>query len=95
MLALGTDNVMTNSPSMFREMAFTAKLFDLSAQEVLRMATINGARIADLDRGLVEEGRPAKLLVLDGNSDNLTGAQDIVRAVVRRAGPADVKRLVL
>lgn len=94
-LALGTDNVMTNSPSMFREMAFTAKLFDLPAREVLRMATLNGAEIAGLDRGIVEEGRPAKLLVLDGDSDNLAGAQDVVRAVVRRAGQGDVKRLVL
>jgi len=94
-LALGTDNVMTNSPSMFREMAFAAKLFDLSAREVLRMATINGAEIAGLDRGVVAEGREAKLQVLDGDSHNLAGAQDLVRAVVRRAGEADVNRIVL
>ena len=94
-LALGTDNVMTNSPSMFREMAVTAKLFDLPARDVLRMATVNGAEIAGLSRGVIEEGRPAKLLVLDGDSDNLSGAQDVVRAVVRRAGHGDVKRLVL
>jgi cytosine/adenosine deaminase-related metal-dependent hydrolase len=94
-LALGTDNVMTNSPSMFREMAFAAKLFDFSAREVLRMATINGAEIAGLDCGLIEEGRDAKLTVLDGDSDNLAGAQDVVRAVVRRAGVDDVKRTVL
>jgi len=93
-VALGTDNVMTNSPSMFREMAFTAKLFDVSATEVLRMATVNGADIAGLDYGLVEEGREARLLVLDGDSDNLTGAQDVVRAVVRRAGASDVSRVV-
>jgi len=94
-LALGTDNVMTNSPSMFREMAFAAKLFDLSASEVLRMATINGAEIAGLDRGVVAEGKEAKLQVLDGDSDNLSGAQDLVRAVVRRAGQADVNQIVL
>jgi len=94
-LALGTDNVMTNSPSMFREMAFAAKLFDLPAREVLRMATINGAEIAGLDRGVVAEGREAKLQVLDGDSHNLAGAQDIVRAVVRRAGEGDVNRIVL
>jgi len=94
-LALGTDNVMTNSPSMFREMAFAAKLFDLSAREVLRMATINGAEIAGLDRGVVAEGREAKLQVLDGASDNLAGARDIVRAVVRRAGQSDVNQILL
>ena len=93
-VALGTDNVFLNSPSMFREMEFTAKLFDVTSTEVLRMATRNGAHIAGLDSGLLEEGRPAELLVLDGDSDNLTGAQEIVRAVVRRAGVQDVKRVV-
>ena len=94
-VALGTDNVMTNSPSMFREMEFTAKLFDVTAREVLRMATVNGADIAGLNCGLVEEGRDGRLLVLDGDSDNLCGAEDVVRAVVRRAGGSDVRDVVL
>ena len=93
-VALGTDNVMTNNPSMFREMEFAAKLADVSAAEVLRMATVNGADIAGLHCGVVEEGRDARLLVLDGDSDNLSGARDPVRAVVRRAGTADVERVV-
>jgi cytosine/adenosine deaminase-related metal-dependent hydrolase len=93
-VALGTDNVMLNSPSMFREMEFTAKLYDLSAREVLRMATVNGAEIAGLGGGLIETGQPARLLVLDGDSDNLSGALNPVRAVVRRAGAADVRRVV-
>ncbi|WP_373189535.1 amidohydrolase family protein [Halolamina sp.] len=94
-VALGTDNVMLNSPSMFREMEFTAKLADVSAETVLRMATRNGAKLAGKEYGLIEEGRPAKLLVLDGNSDNLCGAEDWARAVVRRAGEADVKAVLL
>jgi len=94
-VALGTDNVFLNSPSMFREMAFTSKLYDLPAREVLRMATVNGAEIAGLDCGVVEAGRPARLCVLDGDSDNLSGVHDPVRAVVRRAGTADVERVVL
>ncbi|QLG26574.1 amidohydrolase family protein [Halorarum halophilum] len=93
-VALGTDNVMLNSPSMFREMEFASKLTDVTAVDVLRMATVNGAELAGLDCGLVEEGRPAKLLVLDGDSDNLAGVRDPVRAVVRRAGETDLKRVV-
>ncbi|SEH68756.1 Cytosine/adenosine deaminase [Halopenitus malekzadehii] len=94
-VALGTDNVMLNSPSMFREMEFAAKLADVSARDVLRMATVNGAEIAGLNRGTIKEGADGKLLVLDGASDNLAGAEDLVRAIVRRAGEADVKRVVL
>ena len=94
-VALGTDNVMTNSPSMFREMEFAAKLTDLPAETILRMATRNGAEIAGLNSGVIEEGRDAKLLVLDGDSDNLSYAKNVVRAVVRRAGHDDIKRVHL
>jgi len=94
-VALGTDNVFLNSPSMFREMEFAAKLADVSATEVLRMATRAGAEIAGLNCGTVEAGRDAALLVLDGDTDNLAGAQEVVRAVVRRAGVADVKGVYL
>lgn len=93
-LALGTDNVFLNSPSMFREMAYTAGLSDLSATTILRMATRNGAKIVGMEYGLIEEGRPAKLTVLDGDTHNLAGYRDPVRAVVHRAEPADVKRVV-
>jgi len=93
-VGLGTDNVMLNSPSMFREMAVTTKLFDVSTREVLRMATVHGAEIAGLECGLVEEGRTAALLVLDGTSNNLAGVADIARAVVRRASIDDVKRVI-
>lgn len=93
-VALGTDNVFLNSPSMFREMAFVEKVADVSSREVLSMATRNGAEIAGLDCGIVEEGRPAALVVLDGDSPNLSGVTDPVRAVVRRAGVNDVKDVI-
>lgn len=93
-VALGTDNVMLNSPSMFREMAFLEKVADVSSQEVLAMATRNGAEIAGLDSGCIEEGRNGALLVLDGDSPNLSGVTDPVRAVVRRAGVDDVKEVI-
>ena len=94
-VALGTDNVFLNSPSMFREMAYTAKLTEATTKEILAMATVNGADIAGLNHGLIAEGRDAKLLVLDGDSDNLAGAQNVRRAVVRRAGVHDVTEVIL
>ncbi|MEF8778728.1 MAG: amidohydrolase family protein [Natronomonas sp.] len=93
-VALGTDNVMLNSPSMFREMAFTAKQFDVTAREVLRMATTAGAEIVDLDCGVIAPGQRAALTVLEGGSDNLAGTVDPVRAVVRRATALDIKHVV-
>lgn len=94
-VALGTDNVMLNGPSMFREMEFVAKLCDVEAPAVLRMATAAGAELAGLDCGVIEPGAEARLLVIDGDSDNLAGVRDPVRAVVRRAGVADVVDVVL
>ncbi|AOW79728.1 nucleoside deaminase (cytosine deaminase, guanine deaminase) [Halodesulfurarchaeum formicicum] len=94
-VALGTDNVMLNGPSMFREMEFLAKCCDLAATEVLEMATLAGMEIADRPGGILAPGRPARLLVLDGDTDNLAGYQDPIRAIVRRAGVADLKRVHL
>jgi len=94
-VALGTDNVMLNQPSMFREMAYTAKGFDVTDREVLGMATTAGADIAGLDCGVIAPGRRAALTVLDGDSDNLAGSVDPVAAVVRRATALDIERVVL
>jgi guanine deaminase len=93
-VALGTDNVMLNAPSMFREMEYTAKTFDLPSRTVLRMATTVGAEAVGLDCGVIEPGRRATLLVLDGDSDNLSAVADPVDAVVRRATALDIRRVV-
>ncbi|MFB6266820.1 MAG: amidohydrolase family protein [Halodesulfurarchaeum sp.] len=94
-VALGTDNVMLNSPSMFREMATAAQCCDLDPETALHMATRAGYEVAGLAGGIVEVGAPARLLVLDGDSDNLAGTKSPRRAVVHRATAADVKRVVL
>jgi len=93
-VGLGTDNVMLNSPSMFREMALTEAVSGLDARAVLQMATVNGADILGVDCGVIATGRAGKLVVLDGASDNLSGVQDPVRGVVRRAGVGNVKTII-
>lgn len=94
-VALGTDNVMLSSPSMFREMAFADAIADVDAPTILGMATWAGADILDRACGELVEGHEGRILVLDGDSDNLAGAKDVVRAVVRRAGASDVEYVVL
>ncbi len=94
-VAIGTDNVMLNSPSMFRELAFLSKCCDVDAPTALEMATRAGATVAGVDGGLIGPGEPARLVVLDGDSPNLAGYRDPVQAIVRRATVADVKRVLL
>jgi len=94
-VALGTDNVMLNNPSMFREMEFVAKFTEVSATAILDMATRAGRRVTNQPGGIIAPGEPGALVVLNGDSDNLAGYQDPVRAVVRRAGVDDVKAVHL
>jgi len=94
-VALGTGDVAANAPSMFRELEWTAKLYEVSATDVLGMATRNAASVAGLNCGVVEPGREAKLLALDGDSEALAGVEDLVRGVVHRATVGDVERVVL
>lgn len=93
-VALGTDNVMLASPSMFREMSLLEAISELDAQTILGMATHAGATVAGLEGGVIAEDVPARVLVLDGASDNLARVQDPVRGVVRRACASDVKEVI-
>ncbi len=94
-VALGTDNVMLNAPSLWREMEFVSKHWNLDDSEVLRMATVNGAETLGLeDTGVIEEGARARLVVLSGDR-SLKYVDDVVAGVVRRAGAGDVKDVVL
>ncbi|WP_256392238.1 amidohydrolase family protein [Natronoarchaeum rubrum] len=97
-VALGTDNVMLNNATMFREMEFTSKLFDVTPREVLRMATINGAKLIGRDDeiGTIEEGKRAKLTVVDGDGELRELVDDeIVGGVVRRGSAREVQNVVL
>ena len=93
-VALGTDNVMMNAPSMLRELEFAAKLTDLDARTLLQMATVNPASIGGFDAGVLELGAAARLTVFDGMSPNLRYSKDIHRTIVRRATAADISQTV-
>ncbi|MCK5661134.1 MAG: amidohydrolase family protein, partial [Methanosarcinales archaeon] len=93
-VALGTDNVMLNSPDMFCEMAFLAQLariYRIGDVDILRMATVNGASAYGIDsHGPIIEGARSRIMVLDEKSPNLWGVKNIVSSVVRRAKASDI-----
>lgn len=99
-VALGTDNLMVNSPDIFREMDFAARItrgsvLDPSAipgRETLKMATVNGTRIfgsSNEPAGIVEGAR-ADMAIINMRGSSLSGTRDIYSAIVHRAGPVDV-----
>ena len=64
-IGLGTDNVMINSPDMFREMDYLWKVSmgiskkRINPKDILKMATVNGGRILKKDIGVIETGKLA------------------------------------
>ncbi len=84
-VALGTDGVSSNNATdMFEDMKLAAILQNgvrcdplaLSAWDVLEMATANGAKALGRDTGLLQAGRQADLILLDGEALNLTPCHD-------------------
>lgn len=75
-LLLGTDNLMFNSPNMFREMEYTLKLTRgfykeyFPPVEILKMATVNAGQALNLDIGCIQEGMLADIMIVEQLSDN-------------------------
>ena len=98
-VALGTDNVMLNSPSLWREMEFISKLSYLkkgiSSADILRMATSNAAKAFGLNSGMIKKGKQADLIFLDRNAPNLRGNKNLLAAIVHRTEPENVRKVMV
>ena len=88
----GTDNVMLNSPNLFSEMEFISKFFHLDERDVLKMCTLNPAKILREEQsiGTIEEGKKANLVVIRPDTANMRNVRDLIKGVVRRATRNDI-----
>ncbi|ODS43014.1 MAG: hypothetical protein MSIBF_07150 [Candidatus Altiarchaeales archaeon IMC4] len=87
--ALGTDNAMINTPDMWCEMKFVFENFDVSPEEILRMATINGAKAFGLNAGAIEKGRFADIVFTDKPNS------DAVYWLAEKCGAGNVKGVMV
>jgi cytosine/adenosine deaminase-related metal-dependent hydrolase len=102
-LGIGTDNVMLNSPDMFKEMDFLIKsqrAFEkdsrfLIAKEVLKMATVNGGKIFNLNTGCIKRGYQADLLFIDRYDLDLYPMLDPHMAIVNRCTERQIKAIMI
>ena len=105
-VGLGTDGCASNNDlDLFGEMDTTAKLHKvhrldptvMTADRVLRMATIEGARTLGLDRaiGSLEKGKQADLIIVDLNRPHLTPRYNVVSHLVYAARGGDVLHVMI
>ena len=87
-VSLGTDGASSNNNlDMFDEMKFASLLAKVStlnpsvlnANEVVNMATVNGAKALNLkDVGTIEVGKKADLILVDTNAANMTPQSNLL-----------------
>jgi cytosine/adenosine deaminase-related metal-dependent hydrolase len=95
-VAVGTDNVMLNSPSMFSEMEILSKVFGLEDRQVFIMCTLMGAAVLGIHTsGSILEKNEAKIMILNGNSHNLAGSRNPISSIVRRGRPDDIISIII
>lgn len=103
-ISLGTDGCASNNNlNMFEEMKTAALLhkvdtFDptvLPAQQVLEMATINGARAMGINSGMLKVGCMADVIIVDMDKPHLTPRYNVASHLVYSASGADVRTTIV
>lgn len=93
-LLLGTDNLMFNSPNMFKEMEYALKTIRghykdyFSPREIIKMATVNAGLALKLNTGSIYEGKLADLVIMDQISKNP------YLSIINRTEPYNIKNLI-
>ena len=100
-LAIGTDGAASNNAlDMFREMYLVTGLQKLAlddasaclAEEVLKMATVGGARAMGLyDSDVLAVGKKADLIMIDLKKPNMQPINNIVKNIVYSGSKQNIK----
>ena len=100
-IALGTDNIMINSPDMFREMDYLWKVSmgirktRVSPKEILKMATVNGGKILKKEIGVIETGKYADGIFIDKHSFDLEPMHNVHASIVHRDSESTIKAVMI
>lgn len=98
-ITIGTDGVASNnSLDMFKEMFLVATLSKVniynsevvSAKEVLKMATENGAKALGFDTGKIEVGKKADIILVDINQPHYYPQENLISHLVYAGKSSDV-----
>jgi cytosine/adenosine deaminase-related metal-dependent hydrolase len=99
--ALGTDNIMINSPDMFREMDYLWKVSmgihkkRVNPREILKMATVNGGKILKKEIGVIETGKYADGIFIEKHSLDLEPMHHVHASIVHRASESSIRAVMI
>ena len=100
-LAIGTDNVMINSPDLFREMDFLWKVTmginkkRIDPKKILKMATVNAGKLLDKKIGCIKEGYLADAVFIKKKHVDLDPLGDPYAAIVHRASEKSISAVMI
>jgi 5-methylthioadenosine/S-adenosylhomocysteine deaminase len=94
-LALAAERSRANAAALAR--GERVPTVDLHQRDMLRLATLDGARVWNLDDeiGSLTPGKLADIAIIDMRSPHLDGYGDPVAVMVLGAGPADVETVIV
>ena len=100
-VTIGTDNVMINSPDMFREMDFLWKVTmgiqkkRIDPKKILKMATVNAGKLLDKKIGCIKEGYLADGVFIKKDNLDLDPLQNPHASIVHRANENSIKAVMI
>jgi len=100
-VAIGTDNVMINSPDLFREMDFLWKVAmgihqkRIDPKSILKMVTVNAGKILGKKIGCIQEGYLADAVFIKKNDLDLDPLQNPHASIVHRANEKAIKAVMI
>lgn len=100
-LTIGTDNVMINSPDMFREMDYLWKVSmglqktRLNPKSILKMATVNAAKmLQNKNMGTIQPNRLADCIFINKHAIDLEPMHNPHASIVHRASETTIKAVM-
>ncbi len=100
-VAIGTDNVMINSPDMFREMDYLWKATmgihkkRIDPKEILKMATVNGGILLGKKIGSIEPRYLADGIFINKHALDLEPMHNPYASIVHRASESTIKAVMI
>ena len=100
-ITIGTDNVMINSPDIFREMDYLWKVTMGISQNrfdpklILKMATVNAGKMLNQKIGCIKENYFADCLFINKNSLDLEPMNNVYASIVHRASENSIKAVMI